>query len=352
VNGPAIAEFGALLPLVFTEDTLNVVLLKLDRGGLDMQVVRHASVPDRMMMLVGKANSDGWLLDLVKAVALERPNSPEVTAFVRNYPYLDPARNPVSTNPWDAHQIFGGKLFIGRLSLRKYLKKIEQPVGRKVLVVTSACRHIGKTYTTDLIRFVAQQRPLNKLTYIDLDLETYDPGSLAHKLASDWNVDQGALPKQDKEQAPRWIQQLTRFLVTDSPAANGIVRWIVLDGFREKVPSLDVQEFIAQLAACVQSHDAFRLILLNYTQLLPLTVRPFSFADVVEKMTDEEIGVALTDIHGRIVGRPITAQECQEYLVTVQGRLHQYEHDYPEQINNQLLIHSAISDIVESIDAE
>ena len=343
------AEFGALLSVVFTEATLDLELLKLNRGGLDKQVTTKAAPPERMMLLVGKANSEGWLRDLVKAVALARSNSDEVRAFTMKYPDLDPARSPVLTNPWDTHQIFGGKLFIGRQLLRKYLKKIEQPLGRKLLVVTSASRNIGKTYTTDLIRFVAQQRPLNKLTYIDLDLETYDPGSLAHKLACDWNVDPETLPKQDKEQASRWIRHLTCFLVTDSPAANGMVRWIVLDGFREKVPSLEVQEFIAQLAASIQSHDAFRLVLINYTQLLPLKVRPFSFADVVEKITDDEIALALTEIHGRIVGRPITPEECQEYLVTVQQRFHQYEHDNPDEASNQLLMHSAISDIVESM---
>ena len=141
------AEFGALLSVVFTEATLDLELLKLNRGGLDKQVTTKAAPPERMMLLVGKANSEGWLRDLVKAVALARSNSDEVRAFTMKYPDLDPARSPVLTNPWDTHQIFGGKLFIGRQLLRKYLKKIEQPLGRKLLVVTSASRNIGKTYT-------------------------------------------------------------------------------------------------------------------------------------------------------------------------------------------------------------
>jgi Effector-associated domain 1 len=352
MNEPAVAEFGKLLSDLFTEVDLDTELLKLDKGSLDKHAATKLAAPDRMIQLVVNANREGWIRDLVKAVVLARPNRPEVKAFTAKYPDTEPARSPMLTNPWDTYQIPGGRLFIGRQSLRTYLKRIEQPLDKKLLIVTSTSRNIGKTYTKDLILFAAQQRPLNKVNYIDLDVEIYDAGSLARKVASDWNVDPETLPKQDKEQAARWIQHLTRFLITDSPATNGMIRWIVLDGFREKIPSLEVQEFIAQLAVAIQTHAhaAFRLVLINYTQLLPLTLRPpFSFVDVVEKITDDEIGLALTEIHGRTFGRPITPEERQKYLVNVQQRLRQHEHENPDQTSNQLLMHIAISDIVESM---
>lgn len=349
MNGPEISDFGTLLTDVFDEDGIDDVLLRINRGDLDRHVKKNAAFPVRIRLLIGVANSGGWLIELIQQVALSRANNVRVKSFIASYKYLDPANNPVLANPWDSHKLLAGKLFLGRPNLRSFLRQMEDPFDRKVLVITSARRQIGKSYTADLVQFVSHGKPLSRVTYIDLDVDTFDLRSLARKIAVDWNIDPDKLPTPDQEQAARWSQQLTKFLIRTPPVEDPVIRWILLDGFRERVLPPEIQEFIEQMAAAVQSNDAFRLILLNYTQPLPITIKFLCFSHTVTQVTVKEIKLALMDIVGTKAGRPIPPKECQEYLAGVRKRWRSYQQQNPEHKDSQLLLHIAVSETIGSI---
>ena len=103
-----------------------------------------------------------------------------------------------------------------------------------------------------------------------------------------------------------------------------MVWWIVLDGFRQKMASEAVQDFIAQLAQRVQATSRFRLILLNYVYPLPFAVEAFVFKDHVRPLDQNEVQMFLSDVHERKHGAEPALQVLQDYVTGVYERLAVY----------------------------
>src|SRR6202035_1204668 len=117
---------------------------------------------------------------------------------------------------------------------------------KKVLLVLSDHRKVGKTYSTGLVNFLAANQQGAEMIPLDLDQGEYDPGSLASEIGRFMGLANANVPRQDQQQAPRWNQELVRWLIPTPPRPGDSVWWIVLDGFRQKVPSEATQDFIAQ----------------------------------------------------------------------------------------------------------
>jgi len=101
------------------------------------------------------------------------------------------------------------------------------------------------------------------------------------------------------------------------------------------------------LALKIKSTGNFRLILMNYTELLPLPVRTFS--DVVRPLTRIEIGRTLRCAHLRSFGDGPTVKEYKKYMKTYLSRLEEYKRMRPEHAESHLLIHHAAADVVEEM---
>jgi hypothetical protein len=344
MTGPEIVQFSFSISQVFSSNALEKLLLGMARR-LEDYVVALVPYPDQVVQLVARANSEGWIGQLVVAVVRDRGDTQVIQRFLRSNPHWDPATNPPLDEPYDTLRLFGGKCFIGRPGLRKFLKAMNTPTGRKVLLVTSDRRKVGKTYSKELLTFVS-----DKVVPIDLDQDDYNPGNLAARIAGLMGIEPALVPPQGQQQAARWNQELVEWLVpfVPDPAAT-TVWWIVLDGFRQKIPSEATQDFIAQLAQRIQGTQRFRLILINYTIRLPLTVGAFVFKDEVHPIEESEVHSFLSKLHERKYGAEPAEELILEHVKGLYKLVAQYRLEHPELVEDQLLINMAASDYAEII---
>jgi hypothetical protein len=346
LNGPESQQFAMVLFSAYTPASLTQLLLSLNRPTVEMQVSMNATFDRAALEIVLNANREGWAPSLLKAVAAGMPGNMEVQQFFATYRDLDPARNPQIANPWMSYRLYGGRLFMGRMQVRKQLRKMDQPLNRKVLIVNSDQRQVGKTYTGALVDLVSEQYG-HHVAYIDLDSKDYDLQTVADELALKWEIDSKQLPSRGGEQETRWAPQLGSSLVSNASAKNGLVRWLILDGFRERVPSVGIKALIDQLAVSIQSNPHFRMIIANYND--PLPVNLLSFVDIVVPLTLLEIKTALMAIHESSCGQAASAEEIEDYMDVYAARLAEYKQRSPEHAESHLLIHNAAADVVEQM---
>ena len=350
MTGPEIVEFSKAIKLAYEYDDLAELLQSMDLSITDY-VTANAKYPTQIQELVGVFNSKGWILKLVSAVVKDRPNSQPIQNFLSRHRYWDPANHPpTNDHPWDTLRVLGGRSFIARDRLRRALKKMDQKTGRKVLVITSAYRKVGKTYSKDLIEFVSSNLPPSDVAYADLDNETYTPIRLAKKLAKEMKLDASLIPNEATEQASRSNQELVSFLIPSRTDPAPMVWWIVLDGFREQIPSEEIQEFIAQLGERIQGTEEFRLILLNYDYTLPLAVAGFSIMDNLEPLTRPELERHFTHVHRQKHNTDPSDEQLAAYLAGMDALLDKLTQENPESVNDQMLINIAVTTVVDTIE--
>lgn len=350
MTGPEIVKFSAAVSSAYTPNELVRLLLTLNRNFLDYVIVQ-APFPNQVIQLVGTANSQGWISQLVLAIVNDRPNVQSIKNFLVVHPYWDPTKYPPLTHPADTLRVYGGRSFIGRNVLRSALKKMNNPTGRKVLVVISSHRRVGKTYSTELINFVSGNLQPSKVAYIDLDSQKYDPIKLAKKLATNMHLSPDLIPDESTEQATRSNQELVSLLTTNTANPPPVI-WIVFDGFRDQVPAEAIQDFIAQLAQKIQSMQEFRLILLNYPVSLPLAVGGFIIKDELQPLTRAELETHFTNVHRQKYNANPSPQELAEYLLCMDEAFKKRSQDYPESVNDHVLVNLAVSDVVDTIEED
>lgn len=344
-----ILRFSQAITVTYSYGDLSALLLSLNRQLDKLVPQTNTNFSEQTQYLVNVANSQGWLVPLVLGVIRERGQTQAVKDFLTAYPEWDAARNQQFAHPCDTLKLFGGKSFIGRDDLRKFLKRMDTATGRKLLVVTGEKRKVGKTYSKDLVDFLAINRPPSQVVYHDLDAADYDPIKLAKKLGPLMGMDLSSLPDSTSEQAPRSNQELVSLLIPDSPNPQPQVSWIILDGFRQKVPSEATRDFIDQFAQRIQARQDFRLLLLNYTYTLPLAVSGFAFKENVKPLGETELKSFLSRIHTDRYGAEPSTDQLAEYLQSVGDLLGQYTQTNPEHAEDQLLLNMAVTDVADAI---
>jgi hypothetical protein len=353
MTGPEIVTFTSIVSSAFVEHELSTLLKKLNKNFLDY-VPANVPYPKQVEELVGAANSKGWISQLVLAVLDDRPNNQFIKDFLSKHPYWDPANHPPLKHPADTLRILGGRSFIGRDRLRAVVKKMDTPTGKKVLLVKSTHRKVGKTYSKDLLDFVSKKLQPSGVAYVDLDFEDFDPIKLAKKLAKEMKLNTSLFPDSATEQAPRSNQELVSLLTESSPnPANPPPNWwMVLDGFRDRQPSEAIQDFIAQLAQRVQQTEEYRLILANYGCLLPLTVGEFVFTLDLEPLTRTELETHFTNVHRQKNQTNPTAAELSDYLSGMDVAFARLTQLYPDSKDDQTLVNSAVTTVVDTIEED
>jgi len=348
MTGPELVQFSFAVSRAFIVNELQLLLL-----GMNLRFEDYAPAllpyPEQIDQLVARANSQGWIGQFVVVVVRAAPHNEEIQAFLQTHPHLNPSAISPGNHPCDTLFVFGGKCFIGRANLRRFLKAMTLPTGKKVLVVTSERRKVGKSYSRVLVDFLAQHQQPAAVVAIDLDQDDYDPGTLAEAIAGRLGVTTSG-PLQDRQQAPRWNQALVEWIapLTPVPLATQAF-WIVLDGFRQKPLSEALQDFIAQLAQRIQGMSHLRLILLNYTYRLPLAVEAFVFKDRVEPIEQGELEVFLSAVYERKHGVPPVASLLSDHVSKVYGRLAEYSRQYPEAVDDLILLNMAVGEEADSI---
>jgi hypothetical protein len=347
MNGPQMAEFSEAVNAVFNVQDFSAVLQKLDKKFTDFAPAALA-FPKQVDEVVATASSKGWIAQLVVEVVNARPNSQKIKDFLAKNPDWDPSRSEPNEHPCDTLFLLGGKSLVGRDGLREYIKAMEVNTDFKVLLVTSDRRRVGKTYSKELIDYFAASTPGIGAVYIDLDKDDYGPGTLAAELAREVGI-AGIAPDRGQQQAARWNQELVKWLIPRARNPNGIVWWIVLDGFSTRLPSEETRDFIQQLAQRVQSTLSFRLILVNYCYELSLDVSGFLFKEKVDSVTTDELKAFLTRLHQQKRKAAPSEQELSSYVKGVYDRLAKYKEQHPQLAQDQLLLNLAVVDVRRTI---
>jgi hypothetical protein len=349
MNFPEIKKFSEAVFDVYSIEALSDLLLGLGKQTVDRLVSQNMTPSAQVREVVLLAVREGWVPQLVMAVVAERGNTQPVKDFLTQHPDWDTTRNPPLAHPCDTLKVFGGKLFLGRADLRKYLKEMETATGKKLLFVRADKRKVGKTYSKDLVAFLSHYRQPSQVVYHDLDSDDYDPVKLAKKLGEKMGVDMSSVPDTASEQAARSNQELVSILIPGTPNPQPRVWWIILDGFRQKVLSEASRDFIDQLALRIRDRLDFRLLLLNYTYKPALEVWGFAYKENVKPLVEDELKEYLTHVHKSKHGADPTAEKLTEYLSDVNELYEQYKQERPEYAEDQLLINIAVSDVADSI---
>src|SRR4051794_30685835 len=245
MTGPEMIEFADAVRQAFLFNELDTLLKRLNLD-INSYIVALTPYPDQVNSIVARAVAGSWIGSFVSEVVRARPANVAIRTFLVNNPHWDPDRYRVAAHRCDTLFVLGGKAFIARPDYRKYLKAMNAPTGKKVLLITSDRRKVGKSFSKELIDFLVDGQEMAHVIPIDLDADDYDPGKLAKKIADPMKIPTDP-PQQMGQQPARWSQELVEWLIPNAAAeAAQKVWWIVLDGFRQKMPSEATQEFIAQ----------------------------------------------------------------------------------------------------------
>lgn len=128
--------------------------MRLNRNPRDFERIGETQL-DMITRTVEIANAEYWLSTLVQTVQADHAGHQLLAQFFANNPGWELVKNRRNLHPCDTLRVLGGKSFIGRREFRDHVKAMEQVTGMKALVVTSGHRSVGKTYSAELIQFLA-----------------------------------------------------------------------------------------------------------------------------------------------------------------------------------------------------
>jgi hypothetical protein len=346
MTGFQILQFSNAVFAAYNDADFGDLLLGLNKPPFAKLVAGAIGFKQQVEVVVAIANSQGWIEQLVLAVIKDRGHTQVIKQFLLENPDWDPAKNPPVVDPSDAFTLLGGRYFIGRPELRRFLKRMNVTTDRKVLAITSDHRKVGKTYSRDLINFIADHGKAG-VVYEDLDAADFNPVTLAKKLGAAMNRDLSGVSDQPSQQAPRSNQELVSLLIPTPNEAAAKVWWIILDGFRRKLPSEALKDFIERLATQIVDRPDFRLLLINYTYELPIDVDYLVLKEKVEPLCPDELKQFLINIYETRKGMAPSQEKLDQYLKSIEVQHKAIMEKRSESAQDQLLLNIAVTQVVE-----
>ena len=235
--------------------------LSLDRAGLGRDL------DEVMTNLIGRAQSELWLPDLVAAAIRLRPESEPLRSLRLQWRELLEAQS----DPYKALMLPGRMVFIDRVELRDSLASLDRdPLGPRVLVVDGADKS-GKTYSVHLISYISAVRQTFRCAYVDLQRLPKNASGQVDAFALGAGVSTALLgatypPPADKN-LNTWIDGYCSWLETNLslPGRRPGTYWIVIDHFRKVGTDSTSLDLVAQIAMRTYLDlSSIRLVLLNY----------------------------------------------------------------------------------------
>jgi len=257
--------------------------------------VQGSTYPQNLLAVIKTAQTEGWLLPLVRQVRQDVPNDPGLLTLEAE---LVPDAPPPHVDYFNVCCLAGSRVMVDRKCLRDSLRLLSKPMGKRIMVVTGK-KSSGKSHSVQLISYLAAFRGGVTLALIDLaayrqvlsvDTEL-DPDYIARALARKLRYDLGPLTPPTDSQWARWVLDFCDELETSALEDNRSC-WVVIDGFGSVPLSQATVGLIKDLAARInQSLLRFRLILLGYGgdfnhDVLPHimweTIEPIGIRDLLE----------------------------------------------------------------------
>jgi hypothetical protein len=262
----------ALVASAPSAGAMDTLMLKLERSFSQLSLADR-NFPENVMVVVRRAEAQDWLLALIDRAREAVPAEPRFEALRRDLARLAP---PPGVDHFKASRLTGSYVMVDRTALRRSVREIHAPLGKRILVVTGATK-TGKSHTLQYIAYLREV--LDNFRFVYVDLETYmqrvgaprviEPIDIARTLVRKLGYDL-ALPERPSDM--QWANWILEFCDAIEPLADADQhrRWIVIDAFNKVVMTQQTLDLVQQLAARVgQSLGSFRLVLLGYDDRLP-----------------------------------------------------------------------------------
>jgi hypothetical protein len=325
----------ALLAAFPDPSALNNILLVINRTYAQHQV-NNASYSATVGAIVGEAASEGWLQALLDAAVQAVPADPNLRQIQLE---LRPYGAPAGVECYDVCRLNGAHLLVNRTELRQALRNLNNPHGKRILVVTGEPK-CGKSHSAQLISYVAEVLGGFEFRHIDLkviremrDLDKRSdpvlPAELAARLVKKLSY-QITLAEEPKDaQWARWVftfcEDFEAVAMNDSK-----VHWLVIDEFNSVLLSQAALDLVKELARRINlTLPRFRLILLGFGEDLagPVlgtvekeNVRRIDQRDLILFFTNAHVQMGLqydpqkiADTVGRVLNK-VDASTPEEYL--------------------------------------
>jgi len=273
------------------------VLENCQRSVLDV-TGKTAGLLENFDKVLQWAEQDGWIDRFASACALH-PNvvlsavakSIEADLISRRALY---SNNGVEFDPIDACLI-NRQVFIDRAPLRGALRDWTPRPKAPILAISGGARS-GKSYSIELIRYVASQKRDLEVASIDLREESpagLKPGLVTRRILIQMGRkdDLPLLPKEeDAGSASRWAIELCDLL--DATARMSGKTWVIaLDGFSHQDLPSETREMVARLVKrAARPGSALRVVLIQYSDdLVPTDVQPRVAREMIAPLSRESL---------------------------------------------------------------
>lgn len=142
--------------------------LVLSRVGQSYHLLEkgNLSYAENILSIVQIAATDGWLMQLITEVLVDVQDQ-DVKQIQQE---LRPFAAAAILDPFQVCRLTGSYVMIDRTDLRKYVRAMTRPTGKRLLVVKGP-RRSGRSHTVQLLSYLEQQH--GGFTLVSIDLESF-----------------------------------------------------------------------------------------------------------------------------------------------------------------------------------
>jgi hypothetical protein len=308
------------------EDMITEALLQLVRPGGDVRAVLITRMENRLADRLEGGNryvvisnairlciDDGYASAppaLVRLLGLVRDLNQKIPALIERLINPPPIGTP-ATDPFSAYVLFTKMPFLERASTRAALRALLQVTPRQPFVVVNGLSKLGKSYTAHFISHVLLGRTDPMPCLISLPPQggaAVGASELARDLVARMGGDLATEPPKNTT-LERWYEGLVSW-ITAPGLKDGVVWWIILDGFNRAELRDDTRQLIAKLAVRftnAKPQRFFRLILLDFDHTsLPVTPGLIN-VDVIKPIPKASVQAFLAGMFSGAVGINVPA---------------------------------------------
>lgn len=247
--------------------------LLLRRVGKRMNffVGENDTFPQAIDAVVGAANSEAWVVELIQKARKMKPHNVLLEAF---HDDLQESVGAAAVDPFETCLLRGSRALIDRRDLRDSARLLEskKPEAANILLV-GGDPGLGKTHSRYYLKYLSDAFGsfeigyvnLEKLVPVDAKERLVTAETLGRAIARGARVGTEGMPPKGEEQAARWAQDYCAWLI--DIMADRPERWVVLDGFGKIGVSSGAHELIHELSDEVDGgdlSDRIHLVLLGY----------------------------------------------------------------------------------------
>src|SRR5271165_2617849 len=164
LTGDQLSRLRAGLLTIYTTAVGFRGMLSRIGQSYDVLETGNLTYEENMLAIVQKAAAGGWIMDLI-GVALQEVQDAVLLGIQKE---LRPLAIAATADPFLVCRLTGSNVMVDRADLRKHLRAMADPLGKRLLVVKGP-RKSGRTHTVQLLSYLEQERGTFSLTSIDLE---------------------------------------------------------------------------------------------------------------------------------------------------------------------------------------